>query len=55
MVQSTAATQLKASIANNLTVLSQKLAQLLAPAEGTTAKRACLLLAVSKTKPIDDI
>ena len=42
-------------IASNLTGLGQKMAQLLAPTEASTAQRACLLIAVSKTKPVEDV
>ena len=55
MVQSTAAAQRVATIAANLSGLRQKMTQLLAPSDASTAQRACLLVAVSKTKPVEDI
>ena len=46
---------MKSTIANNITTLKTKLATLIASNETLATRNPCTLLAVSKTKPVEDL
>ena len=46
---------MKTTIANNITTLKTKLATLIASNEALASRPPCTLVAVSKTKPVEDV